>query len=153
MCLNTLTKKYARPSRKVVKAWKIVERGYDGHTIKTPFQDTVVTKGWMAAEKPDYTLRTEGFHLGNTGDPYSDRLPYCERETYPWGFHVFATKADADKALAQLSTQRNRFVIAVEITNIVAEGTDGTSMSRHYPRSFNYVARSMRILDEAVLGE
>lgn len=142
MCLQTLTKKYARPSRKVVKAWKIVER-FDGGLI-TPFLFTkIVTGEWMKAKAPTFQdgepclLKTEAW---GTYHRWENQV------TYPWGFHVFAKKEDADKALTFLSNQKNRFVVPVEITNIVAEGTDGTSSGASYPRAFNYVARKMRLL-------
>lgn len=140
MCLNTLTKKYARPSRKVVKAWKIVELRADGK-YETPYQYTLMTYTWMKAEKPAIPLRTEEW----IPDAFCLHAS-TDRVEYPWGFHSFATQQDAQNALENLTTSYNRYVVAVEITDIVAEGTDGTSGGREFPRHFNYVSRKMRLL-------
>jgi len=140
MCLNTLTKTFDKPSKKVRRAWKIVEIGTAGR-ITTPFQASVLfPRKWNTASA--LTLKTDEWQRLGSGR-------WMNKEPYTSGFHVFPNKKAAALAFRLLrDNMLGRKIARVEISEITAAGFDGTSDDLAYINSKIpcLVARKLRLI-------
>lgn len=116
MCLNTITKRYSKPTKSVRDAFKIMRR--DG---LTPYQFSHITREWQGAYR--VRLSTEGRGKDN------------RERRYLSGWHTFPTLEDAEKALSLLNINCSSKIVPVEIKGVVYEGTDGTSRASTFTKA------------------
>lgn len=75
MCLDTVTKRYAKPSKRAVKAWKLFTKGRRGEPTPLIWAGSCEEGKWHSARNP------------------VERA--CDGEKYHAGFHAFARRRDA----------------------------------------------------------
>lgn len=108
MCLDTITERYERPSRRVVWAWKCFAMGLSKEQLLFEFSDLngkfVVQRGeWLKAEEKT---------IGENGWPYTS------------GFHAFKHKDDAEGWWAGGALT----VVKVKLRGVHTIGTQGPDM-------------------------
>ncbi len=142
MCLNTLTKTFDKPVKKVRRAWKIVDVRRSGAGFITPFQSTLLLPGkWNVSTVQ--TLKTDEWQI-------QGYERWRSKKEYPSGFHVFPNKKAAALAIRLLKnySESGRKIVPVEISEITAQGFDGTSDDSTYINSKIpcLVARKLRLV-------
>ena len=128
MCLASITKRYEKPSKKAVLAYKIVYKG----TTQTPYRYFDLTQKYQVAEESLVSLD----YINDGG-------------TYIAGFHCYRTKEDAQKTLQIMWMDRD--ILPVYIRYITYEGTDGTCSKTAKNRIPNYIAKEIRLLTKKEL--
>jgi hypothetical protein len=122
MCLLTIDKRFDPPDPKERTAYKSVLVQSDG--ILTPYtNDKIQYNTWTKAVFQSKWSQNNG----------KDEITiHRTKETYPTGFHVYATKQSANRYKFEYDT-----VIKVKIRNIVCYGQDGTirtTLGKRQPR-------------------
>lgn len=151
MCLERINKRFKQPTTRVQNAWKVIEM-VDGEPYSCFRSTKIPTSKWIKAEHID--VHTENYSARFAGLSYDRQL--ADRELYVSGFHVIATKKEADSWLAymQRSVYRQSWkVIPVKVRGITVIGPDASDdepifIEAHY-RTF--VANEMFISKKSLI--
>lgn len=111
MCLNTITKRVEKPSKKVTKAWKIFYKS-------SPNELSNFYLGWVSKITPGR------WQTAKEVEVIADSAP---SENYISGFHCYLNKEEAQRRHAKDLEKSYNVLIEVKVKEITTYGTQWIS--------------------------
>lgn len=107
MCLDTITKRVEKPSKKVTRAWKIFYKS-------SPNELSNFYYGWISKTTPGRWQTAKEVEVTTDSKP---------REIYLSGFHCYLNKEEAQKRHAEDLEKSYNVLIEVKVKEITTYGT------------------------------